>query len=168
MIAFADGTTRKTTKIFTLDLGNGHVTQRVKGVHPSWSPTGHELLFGTFNGKINRLVLSSGAVETLGSGQNPVWARAALCADHLDCDLGELCCDGSCATPVCEMNSDCDDGDGCTADSCADGATCAATCANDPVCGDCVPTHEKEKGPRCQDGLDNDCDGLIDGNDPDC
>ena len=34
--------------------------------------------------------------------------------------------------------------------------------------GGCVPTHSKEKGPRCSDGLDNDCDGLIDGDDPDC
>ncbi len=32
----------------------------------------------------------------------------------------------------------------------------------------CVPTHSKEKGPRCSDGLDNDCDSLIDGADPDC
>ena len=32
----------------------------------------------------------------------------------------------------------------------------------------CVPTSSKEKGPRCSDGLDNDCDGLIDGADPDC
>jgi hypothetical protein len=34
--------------------------------------------------------------------------------------------------------------------------------------GGCVPTSNKEKGPRCRDGIDNDCDGLIDGDDPDC
>jgi hypothetical protein len=34
--------------------------------------------------------------------------------------------------------------------------------------GGCVPTSNKEKGPRCSDGLDNDCDGAIDGADPDC
>ena len=34
--------------------------------------------------------------------------------------------------------------------------------------GGCVPTSNKEKGPRCSDGIDNDCDGLIDGDDPDC
>jgi len=33
---------------------------------------------------------------------------------------------------------------------------------------DCVPTHNKEKGPRCSDGLDNDCDQAIDGADSDC
>ena len=33
---------------------------------------------------------------------------------------------------------------------------------------ECVPTTSKEKGPRCSDGIDNDCDGLTDGEDPDC
>jgi len=34
--------------------------------------------------------------------------------------------------------------------------------------GGCVPTASKEKGPKCTNGLDDDCDGLIDGADPDC
>ncbi len=34
--------------------------------------------------------------------------------------------------------------------------------------GGCVPTSNKEKGPKCSNGLDDDCDGLIDGADPDC
>ncbi|MEE8524129.1 MAG: hypothetical protein V3T72_09380, partial [Thermoanaerobaculia bacterium] len=29
-------------------------------------------------------------------------------------------------------------------------------------------TFSKEKGPRCTNGIDDDCDGLHDGNDPDC
>jgi hypothetical protein len=37
-----------------------------------------------------------------------------------------------------------------------------------PDPNECVPTHNKEKGPRCSDGIDNDCDELIDGADPDC
>ena len=32
----------------------------------------------------------------------------------------------------------------------------------------CIPTHNNEKGPRCSDGIDNDCDGLVDEGDPDC
>jgi hypothetical protein len=32
----------------------------------------------------------------------------------------------------------------------------------------CVPTSSKEKGPRCSDGIDNDCDKLVDLEDPDC
>jgi hypothetical protein len=40
---------------------------------------------------------------------------------------------------------------------------------NDLDCaGACVPTHSKEKGLRCRDNIDNDCDGLVDGDDPDC
>jgi len=34
--------------------------------------------------------------------------------------------------------------------------------------GACIPTHNKEKGPRCSDNIDNDCDGDIDGADSDC
>jgi hypothetical protein len=34
--------------------------------------------------------------------------------------------------------------------------------------GGCTPTHSKEKGPRCTDGIDNDCDGMMDSEDPDC
>jgi hypothetical protein len=34
--------------------------------------------------------------------------------------------------------------------------------------GGCVPTSSKEKGPKCSDGIDNDCDTLIDAADPDC
>ncbi len=33
-------------------------------------------------------------------------------------------------------------------------------------CEDCTPTEPTELS--CNDGLDNDCDGLFDGNDPDC
>jgi len=43
-----------------------------------------------------------------------------------------------------------------------------ALCDGEPPTPECVPTHSKEKGPRCSDGLDNDCDELIDGADPDC
>ncbi len=41
-------------------------------------------------------------------------------------------------------------------------------CSIDIGGGGCVPTSSKEKGPKCSDGIDNDCDGLIDGADPDC
>ncbi len=34
------------------------------------------------------------------------------------------------------------------------------------VGGGCVPTEDPEVS--CADGIDNDCDGLIDGDDPDC
>jgi hypothetical protein len=77
-------------------------------------------------------------------------------------DPGEVCDGTALAGETCESQ-------GCT------GGTLG--CQNDCTefdlslctgCSTCVPTHEKEKGPRCSDGLDNDCDGLIDGADPDC
>jgi hypothetical protein len=34
--------------------------------------------------------------------------------------------------------------------------------------GGCTATSSKEKGRKCSDGIDNDCDGLTDGADPDC
>lgn len=108
------------------------------------------------------------------------------CTVNEDCTGGDICCGGVCAPPVCTVDSDCDDGDACTLDTCMNPSGCSATCdnafpscgladgccgpgcdsSNDPDC--CAPTHNKEKGPRCSDGLDNDCDGLIDGADPDC
>ena len=43
-----------------------------------------------------------------------------------------------------------------------------STCGIDCEGGGCVPTSSKEKGPRCSDGIDNDCDGAVDGADLDC
>jgi hypothetical protein len=111
-------------------------------------------------------------------------------ADDTTCDAGaSICCGGSCVAAACTVDLDCDDGDTCSTDTCIGAGTCAAVCdatfpscgpadgccgpgctsANDSDCPDvCVPTHNNEKGPRCSDGIDNDCDGLIDGADPDC
>ena len=111
-------------------------------------------------------------------------------SDNSSCNGGSgICCSGSCDTAACSVNSDCDDGDSCSTDTCTNGGLCAAACDNsfpacdlnvsDGCCGPscdqstdidctCVPTHPKEKGPRCSDGIDNDCDGLTDGDDPDC
>jgi hypothetical protein len=83
--------------------------------------------------------------------------------------MADICCLGQC-TPWCDADSDCDDGDECTIDSCSIGTNppCSSHCEHEPDPDCCIPTHSKEKGPRCSDGLDNDCDGLIDGEDPDC
>jgi hypothetical protein len=90
--------------------------------------------------------------------------------DSTPCDgVAAICCGGSCIVP-CVSELDCDDADLCTDDSCAAPGSCDANCEHipndEPAC--CVPTHSKEKGPRCSDGIDNDCDGMIDGDDPDC
>ncbi len=59
--------------------------------------------------------------------------------------------------------SDCDDGLACTQDYCA---ADTGGCANVPV-----PTGGPEgwlNSPECQNGLDDDCDGLVDLEDPEC
>jgi hypothetical protein len=191
-IVFAAGEGRQDEWIYTLDLGLDFlVPERIaKGRHASWSPDDSQLVFGTFNDKINSYTFATGAVENLGAGDHPEWRRDVdlICTSHADCEPGDLCCDSSCATPECVIASDCDDGDICTIGECLDPGSCNAFCDTtyaacgpadgccgpdcdyytDPDCPDCVPTHSKEKGPRCSDGIDNDCDGLIDGNDPDC
>ncbi len=88
-----------------------------------------------------------------------------------ECDAGAgLCCKGSCSAAACAVDADCDDGDACTGDLCLDPGSCVAACDYVPAggAGCCEPTHTKEKGPRCSDGIDNDCYGAIDADDPDC
>ena len=75
---------------------------------------------------------------------------------------------------MCHTDADCADADICTDDACVDAGTCSASCSNifdetnDPSCvQDCIPTRPHEKK-YCSDGIDNDCDGLIDDDDPDC
>jgi hypothetical protein len=55
----------------------------------------------------------------------------------------------------------------CCGDSLCEGQEDAANCAVD-CAGQCVPEDDREKGGTCRDGVDNDCDGLIDGEDSDC
>lgn len=99
---------------------------------------------------------------------------AAVCAADLDCDDAVECtvdtCDvgpGVCAnTPVA-------DGIGCTGGIC-DAGTCCADSDQDGVsvcAGDCDDGNALiyPGFPEfCDDGLDNDCDGLVDCDDPDC
>ncbi len=148
--------------------------------------------------RVNDVAFSPDSSKIASGGDDgalKLWqALSAVCsmpaADNSSCNGGSgICCSGSCDTAVCSVNADCDDGDSCSTDTCTNGGTCAAACDNsfpacdlnvsDGCCGPscdqsndidcaCVPTHNKEKGPRCSDGIDNDCDGLTDGDDPDC
>jgi spore coat protein A len=98
--------------------------------------------------------------------------------------------------PPCSVTEDpevtCDDGLDNDCDGAVDGADadCPAvgdcsqhatrdTCNADPACewqgspknGSCVPagcTVTEDPETTCDDGADNDCDGLVDGDDPDC
>ncbi|MCZ6670983.1 MAG: hypothetical protein O6947_08145, partial [Acidobacteria bacterium] len=76
------------------------------------------------------------------------------------------------ADPGCGPPPPCPDADADGFADCTTDPTCDATGL---TCGDCddslfdVNPGQKEKGgPKCNDGLDNDCNGFIDGADPDC
>jgi Tol biopolymer transport system component len=156
--------------VHTLNTDTGEVVEQVVGVgYPTWSPDNTKITVRMGHGKIRSYDLFTGEWQRLANGSFPDWSRLIAepeCIVDEDCDAG-ICCGGSCFVP-CTGDGDCDDSDSCTIDSCVNSGTCDAYCEHSPDPACCIPTHSKEKGPRCSDGLDNDCDGLVDGADPDC
>ena len=77
---------------------------------------------------------------------------------------------------TCETHEDCDDGNFCTTNICGDMGTCIRThhtqaCDDGDPCTTatfCLNGECKGKESCCADGLDNDGDGLVDCDDPDC
>jgi len=102
-----------------------------------------------------------------------------VCGDHVvtppeDCDppgsaCGAFVCDANCTCPRCG-NGIIDPGEQCdppgSLSSACGGFVCEASC----LC--CFPTGPEVNEPDvpfpCSDMIDNDCDGLIDCDDPDC
>ncbi len=126
---------------------------------------------------------TSGSFDCTDVPVNPV---DFCCGDSI-CEAGgenSSSCELDCPAPFCGNNTTestevCDGTDlgseSCTSQGCTGGTLACqndcsdydtSSCTGCPVA--CVPTHSKEKGSRCSDGIDNDCDGLIDGDDPDC
>jgi hypothetical protein len=102
------------------------------------------------------------------------------CQDNADCPPDQSCDGAQCARRTCTLPTECGSSREFT---CEQGACFAAVCDGDPDCGDdylcgldgycwvrdCVPTPEGPPGsPSCADGLDNDCDHKVDGEDPGC
>jgi len=109
------------------------------------------------------------------------------CAEDPDCDDHNPCTDDRCDPAVgCAHTPDdgnpCTDNDPGTLDACVAGQCVSRRLDVDQDqhvsvseggddCDDTNPAvypGNLEKGALCADGLDNDCDGLVDGQDPDC
>jgi hypothetical protein len=87
-------------------------------------------------------------------------ADGAPCDDGLYCTVNDACQSGSCTL---RDPRDCDDGDACTQDAC-----------NETLdqCSHILMPNPGAEGPAqpgtCSNGVDDDCDGLTDTDDPDC
>ena len=134
--------------------------------------------------------------DTLGGCVDPNLCRQASdpngfgcyceCEDDEDCDGGS--CNANNVCSGCENNDDCDAGDYCSLGSCLDcdkdedtfDGNWNSACEEDLLgwdCDDGEPLVNPEAlegptsqgvGPTCSDGWDNNCDGLIDCDDPNC
>jgi hypothetical protein len=82
------------------------------------------------------------------------------CDDGQYCTADEICREGKC---IGANLTDCDDADPCTLDTCDEVLDfCDHRLVPDPGTeGLSIPG-------SCSDGIDNDCDRLVDGDDPDC
>lgn len=117
-------------------------------------------------------VCTTDVCDASGVCEHQAVAGCTPCATDADCHDGDPCTtdacgpDKSCAVTAipgcvrCESTAECDDHNACTTDGCT-GGVCAH--AQIPGCSTCVPTTE-----LCANGKDDDCDGLVDCDDPNC
>ena len=86
------------------------------------------------------------------------------CGRDVGCDDARCTDEFYCRTPVRVL--------ACCGDALCEGQETESSCSVDCADGGttCEPTSSRERDKRgeCTDGIDNDCDGLIDGEDPDC
>ena len=180
-------------RIYLLDLGVENPMAELigPGASPAWSPDGRFLAVrGETINELKRIEVATGAVVDLGDFGKvtaPSWkpALSVNCGDGT-CDSGENPCNcaADCDLPplneesLCTdfIDNDCDGSIDCDDSDCSSDAACV-----EPFCGDgsCDENETSCSCPEdcgsatvsevvCNDGADDDCDGLIDCDDLDC
>jgi hypothetical protein len=183
-------------RIYLLDLGveNPMAEQIGLGSSPAWSPDGRFLAVRGATGAPERIEVATGAVVELGfpwkeapNFRSPSWkpASTAVCPNDI-CEGGENQCNcaADCgAYPSTEVaactdfvDNDCDTYVDCDDSDCSLDPVCAVPYCGDGNCDEnesqCSCPEDCEAAPfsetHCSDSVDNDCDELIDCDDPDC
>ena len=93
--------------------------------------------------------------------RNDTCANGACAGIAFTCDDGNVCTDDACNGSGCTFtpnHAPCDDGNACTSNDTCSGGVCGGSFS----C--CSPGPET----NCSNGIDDDCDGLVDYADPDC
>jgi hypothetical protein len=125
-----------------------------------------------------RLGLVSTVLLLAGCAFDPGALGPSACQGNGDCAPDEECAASACVRRGCAVTADCGTAQefaclrgGCYAVTCSDGCGPHSQCGTDGYCWPraCSPTREGPPGdPSCSDGVDNDCDGLTDEDDPGC
>ncbi len=91
---------------------------------------------------------------------------------NVGCPPGQVCGDTGCmAGPECTMDSDCGPTDACVQNTCDANGNCQQTttqCAPGEICDPIDGCISAPMNEICDDGMDNDGDGRVDCDDPDC
>jgi hypothetical protein len=125
-----------------------------------------------------RLALASSVLLLVGCAVDLKAVPPVTCTAQADCPPDQDCSASVCLRRACAAAADCGQAQeleclqgACFAVTCDTGCGVGYQCGTDGWCWPrtCTPTREGPPGdPSCSDGIDNDCDGLTDDEDPQC